>query len=233
MLSRHQQLLPTSTQAGPVCRLSLLGLLALLIAVGCQQRDEIARYTVDKPPPIEPLVQPNPHQGDAAADERPTGDPTDRTLGAIVPLSPQGWFFKLMGPLDAVAAHEEEFTALLKSVRFSDDGKPAWTLPEGWQQRPGNQIRYATLLIPGEGKPLEVSVTALPNTGTDDENYVLVNVNRWRRQLRLPPINSEQLAGESTQIKLDAATATLVNLVGHAADTMGRPPFFSGARDGN
>jgi hypothetical protein len=233
MPSRHQQLLPTLRHAGRAGRLALLSLLALVIVAGCQKHDGIARYTVNKPPPIKPLERPNPHQLAAAADEQPTGAPTDRTLGAIVPLNPQGWFFKLTGPVDAVGAHEEDFTALVKSVRFSADGKPAWTLPKGWQERPGNQIRYATLLIPGEGKPLEVSITALPNAGTDDKNYLLVNVNRWRRQLRLPPIDGEQLAGESTQIKLDGATATLVNLVGHAADTAGRPPFFSGARDGN
>jgi hypothetical protein len=122
----------------------------------------------------------------------------------------------------------------LNSVRFSSEGKPQWTLPEGWQEQPGSQLRFATLVIPAEPKPLEVSVTVLPNSGEDDEAYVLLNVNRWRGQLRLPPTTKEQLAGESTQVPLDGATATVVNLLGTAApDGMGRPPFMSGARDGN
>ncbi|MEX0977218.1 MAG: hypothetical protein WDZ48_00105, partial [Pirellulales bacterium] len=194
----------------------------------------ITRYTVAKPLPLAPLATNSPHAAGAIPDQPPSGEPTDRTLAAIVPLKPQGWFFKLTGPKDAVAAHEAAFTNFLKSVRFPSDGNPTWTLPEGWQQQPGNQIRYATLLIPSEGKPLEVSVTALGNSGNDDDEYVLVNVNRWRGQLRLPPIGQQQLPGESTKIALDGATATLVNLVGHAApNTMGRPPFVSGAPDGN
>lgn len=215
------------------CRgLWLMGILALVISAGCEQRDQITRYTVEKPPPLEPIARVNPHQAEPAADE-PQGAPTDRTLGAIVPLSPQGWFFKLTGPVDAVAAQEEAFTTFLKSVRFSTEGKPSWTLPEGWQEQPGNQIRYATLVIPGDAKALEVSVTALPNSDSDATNYVLVNVNRWRGQLRLPPIEADQLSGEAKEIKLDGATATLVNLVGHATGAMGRPPFFPGARNGN
>lgn len=235
MLFRNRLLPPAETRARRLRgQLVQVAVLASVVLLGCQKRDEIRRYTVEKPPPIEPLARLNPHRAGAGQDEQPTGEPTDRTLGAIVPLAAQGWFFKLTGPTDAVAAEEEDFTTFLKSVRFASDGKPTWTLPEGWQQQPGNQIRYATLVISGDGEPLEVSVTALPNAGDDDENYVLMNVNRWRGQLRLPPIAKEQLGGESTEIKLNGATATLVNLVGHAApNTMGRPPFVSGARDGN
>jgi hypothetical protein len=215
-------------------RLTMLLVLSLAVVVGCQKREEITRYTVAKPLPLAPLANNSPHAAGAIPDQPPSGEPTDRTLAAIVPLVPQGWFFKLTGPTRAIATHEEAFTNFLKSVRFPSDGNPTWTLPEGWQQQAGNQIRYATLLIPADGKPLELSVTALPNSGGDDDEYVLVNVNRWRGQLRLPPIEKEQLSGESTKIALDGATATLVNLVGHAApNTMGRPPFVSGAPDGN
>jgi hypothetical protein len=214
--------------------ISMLLVLSLAVVFGCQRREEITRYTVAKPLPLEPVATKNPHAGGAMADEPPSGAPTDRTLAAIVPLEPQGWFFKLTGPTDAVAAQEEVFTTFLKTVGFPPGGNPTWTLPEGWTQQPGNQIRYATLLIPAEGKPLELSVTALPNSGGDVEAYVLVNVNRWRGQLRLPPVGQEQLSGESTKVELDGATATVVNLVGHAApNTMGRPPFVSGAPDGN
>jgi hypothetical protein len=235
MSLRDTLLLSAETRGGgPFGRLALVALLALVMVTGCNRREEIKRYTVAKPPPLEPMARLPANHPDVTTDAAPTGEPTDRTLGAIVPLPAQGWFFKLTGPKDSVAAHEDQFTAFLKSVRFASDGKPSWTLPEGWHEQPGNQIRYATLTIPGEGKPLEVSVTALPNSGGDDANYVLVNVNRWRGQLRLPPIASEQLPGESTQIALDGATATLVNLVGHAApNTMGRPPFVSGAPNGN
>ena len=44
-----------------------------------------------------------------------------------------------------------------------------------------------------------------------------VNVNRWRGQLQLPPIGADALAGESVQVPLDGATATVVDLLGTSA----------------
>ena len=215
------------------CFILLLGALGLTTAAGCEKSEPIARYQANKTPPIEPRQKAPPHDVPGQPPQ-PAGEPMDRMLGAILPLGGQGWFFKLMGPKDTVAAQAEAFEALVKSVHFSAEGKPQWTLPAGWQQQPGNDLRFATLAIPGEGKPLEVSVTVLPNSGNDDENYILLNVNRWRGQLGMPPIAKEQMAGESTAIPLEGVTATLVNLLGTAAPSgMGRGPFQSGARNGN
>ena len=113
------------------------------------------------------------------------------------------------------------------------------TLPAGWEARPGNQIRFATLVIPAAGKPLELTVVNLPNSGEDNVKYVLDNVNRWRGQLRLAPITGEQLSAESSTLDLNGSPATLVNLAGHAAPGgMGGPfssgaPFSSGVPNGN
>jgi hypothetical protein len=216
-------------------RFHIVALLTGLVALaGCQKTEQIARYTVEKPPPIIATAAPQSTRGDDLPAVDPNAEPTDRTLAAIVPLDDKGWFFKLTGPKDAVAASGESFGAFLNSVRFNDQGKPTWTLPDGWKEQPGSQIRFATLVIPSETKPLELSVTALPKSAGDDKQYVLVNVNRWRGQLRLPPVAIEQLAAESVEVPLGSATATVVNLLGTAtADSMGRPPFMSGARDGN
>jgi hypothetical protein len=209
--------------------LALWAALAAGVCAGCQKSEQISRYTVDKLPPID----------ERAAAENATGpsaprEATDRTLAAIVPLGAKGWFFKLTGPKDRVEGANEAFETFLKSLKFDSDGKPHWTSPDGWQEQPGSQIRYATLVLPGEGKPLEVSVTVLPKSEGDDEQYVLVNVNRWRNQLQLPPIDAVQLSSEAKQIPLQGATATVVNLLGTASgESMGRPPFMSGARNGN
>jgi hypothetical protein len=205
-----------------------LAALCLMFLAGCGDTDKIERYSVRKPPPIE-----SPHGNTPGTAAQPAGEPTDRTLAAIVPHDDQGWFFKLTGPKDAVAAHTDAFHTLLKSVHFSSEGKPEWSLPDGWEQRLGSEIRYATLAIPGQDPPLEISVIALPKPPGDDENYALININRWRRQLKLPPIARDQLSDEATSIELAGATATVVDLVGTAApNNMGRPPFFPGAVDG-
>ncbi|MGD9723536.1 MAG: hypothetical protein AB7O59_19360 [Pirellulales bacterium] len=214
-----------------------LAMVALAVCVGCGRTEQVEHYTVNKPVPFEPQSAAQAAHAAAGVDvptaEPPAGEPKDRTLAAILPHGEQGWFFKLTGPKDPVAAQAEAFTNLVKSVHFSADGKPEWTLPEGWQQRAGSEIRYATLVIPAEAGPLELSVTELPKPPGDDENYALVNINRWRGQLRLPPIAREQLATESKSIEVAGAQATLVNLLGTAApNSMGRPPFLSGAADG-
>lgn len=211
----------------------LVGLFAALstltlLAAGCGKTERIEHYTVAKPEPFTPPASAAP------ADAQPTGEPTDRMLAAIVTHGEQGWFFKIMGPKDAVAEKREAFETFLKSLSFSDDGKPKWTAPEGWQEQPGDSIRYATLVIPGDAKPLELTVTSLPKPPGDEENYALVNINRWRGQLKLPPIAIEQLGEETTSLELNGTRATVVDMVGHAAPpSMGRPPFFPGAGNGN
>ena len=219
--------------------LLLFALLAPTLLASCSDRPPITSYTVNKPAPLKPLA--NPHDAglpmtlpsQAAAEAPPTGEPTDRTLAAILPITPQGWFFKLTGPIAAVAAQEAAFTDFLKTVKFVGD-KPEWTLPAGWQAQPGNQFRFATLVIPSEGKPLELTVSALPNSGDNNQEYLLVNINRWRGQLKLPPITAEQLPAESTTVDIGGTPASVVNLAGHAAPGgMGRPPFSSVAPNGN
>jgi hypothetical protein len=205
----------------------LCAVLLGLTAAGCSKPEGIEHYTVRKPPAIDRPAEAAPQAPPSAAEAK------DRTLAAIVSHGEQGWFFKLTGPKDPVGAQGEPFTNFLKTVHFNAEGKPEWTLPEGWQARPGSDIRFATLIIPAEGKPLELSVTALPKPPGDDENYALVNINRWRGQLRLPPIALADLPQESTQLDVGGTTATLVNLLGTAAPGgMGTPPFSPGAGNG-
>jgi hypothetical protein len=211
--------------------LALLSVGAVLAVVaGCQQSEDVASYTVHKPPPFVRRAAENPHAPQQALP--PQGEPTDRMLGAIIPLAEEGWFFKLSGPKADVGRVADTYLEFLRSVRIVD-GQPHWVVPTDWQQRPGSAMRYATLIVPSSGKPLELTVTKLPRSG-DETAYILANVNRWRGQLSLPPASAEQVAEDSTEIKLEGATATLVDLVGHAAPTgMGRGPFMSGGRDGN
>ena len=101
-------------------------------------------------------------------------------------------------------------------------------MPEGWLLGPAKQMRVVTLIRPLERGFAEMYISESAGGGE------LANVNRWRGQLRLPPTDAQQLSGESKSIDLEGSTATLVNLVGHAVpNTMGRPPFASGAPNGN
>lgn len=218
-------------------------LVSLALLAGCSERPPITTYTVNKPSPLRPLV--NPHDaglpmtrpGETGPSEAPpTGEPTDRTLAAIVPTTPQGWFFKLTGPTGPVAAQEAAFKEFLASVKFAD-GKPQWTVPAGWEEKPASGLRFATLVIPTEGSPpLELTVMQLPNSGDDPVGYVLNNVNRWRGQMRLAPITAEQLGSETSTEDVGGTSSTVVNIAGHAAPNSMGPmsgPFSSGAPNGN
>jgi hypothetical protein len=193
--------------------LTFAGLVAS--AAGCRPQDEIRRYTVPKQSEIDRL----------GGGKEATGP--QRMLAAIVLRPSQGWFFKLMGPQEAVNARAEEFAGFLKSLRFQDE-TPAWSLPTGWEEQPGNQFRYATLKL--DGTPLEVSVSTLPRGDTDETEYVLNNVNRWRGQLGLSNIAPDELQRETKQVELDGSTATLVDLLGEAKNDSMSPPFASGGR---
>jgi len=154
----------------------------------------------------------------------------DRMLAAIVGHGEQNWFFKLSGQSDLVAEQAEPFTALVKSVRFGDQGTPQWTLPKGWREQPAEGLRFATLEIDTGGGTLEATVTRLPRgESVDEASYALSNINRWRDQLSLSPIDETELDQQVTKVELDGTTALLVNFEGRLKPGgMGRPPFAGG-----
>jgi hypothetical protein len=167
----------------------------------------------------------------AAAAPEPS-EPTDRMLAAILPDGGRAWFLKVVGPLPDVASRADEINKFFESVRVAP-GKPHpdWQLPKGWTQEEGSQMRAATIRIPTDSKPLELSVIPLPWTGGEAE--LLSNVNRWRGQLQLPPIGVVALAKCTRELKAGDATMTLVDLQGTMKSTGMTPPFAGGPFSGS
>jgi len=188
-----------------------VSLLAGLATLGCGDRQEIRHYKVLKPELVYAINHVDPDDtGDA---EGLAGGPTDRLLGAIVPRGSRTWYFKLTGPPQLVADQEGAFRALIESLQFEEsDSPPRWDLPTGWRQEEATGQRYATLSLPAEGRKLEVSVVGLP-TGPIEES-ILANVNRWRRQMQLPPVAEQQLGDITSELDYSDGSAVLVNLVG-------------------
>lgn len=129
------------------------------------------------------------------------------------------WFFKLEGPQEAVGRVVDEFHALVESVHFVDN-KPQWTLPEGWSETAGSQMRFATLAIERTDPPLEVSVIPLPIFGNDVGEYVRQNIDRWRGQIGLEPsgggdwLAAAKDAGEVRETSIGGVPVTFVDLIG-------------------
>ena len=77
-----------------------------------------------------------------------------------------------------------------------------WTLPKGWtDERQGGGMRYATLKAPYPGK-IDGSVVVLSGQAGGE----LANVNRWRGQIQLGPIDGAALAAARKEVASKAGT---------------------------
>jgi hypothetical protein len=197
-------------------RVLLLGVTLGFLA-GCQKTDDIVRYTVAKQPGSQGVA-------DTVENKEEEWIP-GQLLGAIIPQGGKTWFFKLTGPVEPVKSHLEPFLKFVKSIRLSETG-PEWSLPDGWEQLPGTKIRFATLKIATENKPLELSVIPLPTVPGDFDDYLLSNVNRWREQIRLGPISKDELPSKTMKVELEGTSAWLVIYEGLITDSgTGAAPF--------
>jgi hypothetical protein len=204
----------------------LMGVCGFLTA-GCGKSPEIAVYSVPKP---EAVWSAN-HVGDkprpvVAADEpegAAEGVVEDRILGAIIPWQKDLWFFKLSGPAEKALADLVPMTDLIKGVSFDGTGKPKWTLPEDWAQKPGSEFRFATLVLPSG---MEIAVSSLPLNSELDQQ-LLLNVNRWLGQLQQSEWSADQLSAKSTKFEVgdQKLPVTFVNLTGRMG---GGPPIGRG-----
>jgi hypothetical protein len=189
---------------------------------GCGSPEEIRTYTVEKQKaPPAPVVDAN-----AAS---------DRMLGAIVPAGGRTWYFKVTGPAAAIDNNANKINEFFQTIAVKAGAdQPEWKAPEGWEQLGPSGMRAATLKIPADEKPLELTVIALPSSGAPNE--LLDNVNRWRGQLQLPAVDEVALAQSVKESQAGDAKMWLVDLRGKAsasgmmAPFAGGGPFSGGAR---
>jgi hypothetical protein len=189
------------------CTAIMLPLIAIVVS-GCGE-DEIRHYRAIRLEPPRATTQPS-----AVAHDR-------RMLAAIVPADERTWFFKLVGPTDAVADQAENFDRFIRSLRFGGAREVTWNVPEGWKEQPGSQSRFATFQIGSVEGPMELTVVPLGS----EAGSLLENVNRWRRQLGLEAVPESDLGEVTRQIKLDGVQATIVDIVATGpAMRAGHPP---------
>jgi hypothetical protein len=206
--------------------LAVLLVAGLIPAFGCGADEQIRTYTVAKPAQTSAAVATETSAA-VPVDAAQTGKATDRMLVAILPAGDRAAFFKVVGPAAAVEEREKELNEFFSNLKVGNDGRPTWTVPSGWNEDVGTGMRMATLRIPSEGKPLEMSVTALGWGG--EQRELLENVNRWRKQMKLAPIGPQQLGEDTREIKAGDATITVVDLSGqYAGGPAMMAPFAGG-----
>jgi hypothetical protein len=86
-----------------------------------------------------------------------------------------------------------------------------WKLPEGWQEVPPGEMRVASFkVIDSANKQADVSVVPLPGRAGGD----LANVNRWRDQVGLGPVEQDQLAKLAELVEVAGESAQLFDQAG-------------------
>lgn len=166
----------------------------------------------------------------------PNADPKNdgRLIGAIAESGPSAWFFKLRGNEALASAEKENFIRWIESVKPAEpanvpmhgtppgeqpappaapvgDGSVTWQLPDGWVPVKGSSARYATIGLTGtDGSKAELAVTHFPGDVGGD----LANVNRWRAQIGLPPVDEAALAPAITGIAAGPKTIKVIDATG-------------------
>ena len=199
--------------------------------VGLDPADEATVQNLAKP------IQIGGHTGrlfDVAGTEPLAGQNTPpRIVIASLVLGQVGWFFKLSGPADSIGPHFGAFTNFLGTLKFEPAASevnfdrlmaeaqqaqppptapaaagPTWTKPAGWAAKPPTSMRLGNFTA-GNGQA-EITVMTFPG----DVGGLLANVNRWRGQAGLPPVDDDGLAKATSQLTVSGTPATLVEAVG-------------------
>src|SRR6185436_7389792 len=101
-----------------------------------------------------------------------------------------------------------------KPVRTAPAGeaaaKPNWDVPADWKEQPPSQMLLAKFLLGGDaGAKAEVTVSVFPG----DTGGLLANVNRWRGQVGLTPVEQPELKTLAS-VDVIGGKATLVDVTG-------------------
>jgi hypothetical protein len=167
-----------------------------------------------------------------------------RILGAWLEQPGHVWFFKMMGPDGAVESQKAAFFGFLQSVApgAGSDGvtgasapaentndlphaafvvaptgagdEPAlrWQAPPEWRSRPISAMRKGSYAIGRDGAEADLSITAFPG----EVGGLVANVNRWRGQIGLPPVEEAELGTATETFTANGLTFTLVDFTGPA-----------------
>ncbi len=154
-----------------------------------------------------------------------------RIVAAMVITGNSTLFFKMRGNADLTEAQKGDFIKWVAAVCNTqnqneppqmaaappaDSGTPHihWKAPEGWTEVPRSSMRYASFSAPAEeGGKIDISIVTFPGEGGNDAD----NINRWRGQIGLAPIDASTVTSQVAPLKTDDTTFSTTDIAG--ADT--------------
>ncbi len=192
---------------------------SILLVAGCEDHTPVRTYSVP------------------AEENRAT---VNRIEAAVVIAGDNAWFFKAEGDPSLVEPHHDDIAEFLRTLSFGEEEPLTYELPESWEVISENkestgapgELPFTTLTLK-KGRPQpRLVITRLPVQFGDDEadtqqardEYVLQNLNRWRRQVALRPETYSELGlpGEAFQTA-SGESGMLFSMVGQV-DRAGRVP---------
>ena len=164
-------------------------------------------------------------------------EPRKAALAAFLTDKNRLWYFRMTGDESVVKANRETFDQFLATVKLleppprpsspmptggsmaarslppgavAQGSIPHWSVPDEWSPGRKSQMRKGSFSATGgDGHILDISVTAFPG----DVGGIASNVNRWRGQLGLPPVDANSAAGLITRLSVNGRECLLVDLV--------------------
>lgn len=89
-----------------------------------------------------------------------------------------------------------------------------WTAPADWKPKPPGAMRKGSFAVTGEnGATADLSITAFPG----DVGGELANLNRWRGQIQLGPLQPADLAAATSRSERNGLTFIVVDFANTSA----------------
>lgn len=187
---------------------------------------------------------------------------TMRIVTAMTHRDGKSWFYKLQGDDELVTEQKPAFVAFLKTIKIEEavapaglpdghppvagntpapvttsttpaptaSGDPRWAAPATWKPAAPGMMQAAKFSVPeAGGAKAEVTISIFPNS----TGGTLGNVNRWRGQIGLGPIDESGLAAivkpldeKKPEILLADQSNGSRRLIGAIAESGGQWYFF-------
>jgi hypothetical protein len=96
-------------------------------------------------------------------------------------------------------------------------GQLHWSLPPGWQRVAGEKPMRVATFETTQGERLEVALSRFPG----DTGGLLANVNRWRQQVGLGPIEEKDLAASLRPVENNTLAGHTMRLRGETQHMLG------------
>ena len=157
-----------------------------------------------------------------------------RIIAAMVTTGDATLFFKMRGNADLTEAQKSDFIKWVEAVcdTQTQTGPPPmavappndssapriqWEAPDGWTEVPPSSMRYASFSAPGDnGSKIDISIVTFPGDGGSDVD----NINRWRGQMGLAPVDANAVTSQVAPLKTGDTTFSTTDIAGDKTRTI-------------